>query len=253
MTTRWRCVCAYDGTDFSGWQKQPAGDAVQDKIEKGLEEIFRRPVRTIGAGRTDAGVHAKGQVFHFDADWNHDAKDMLNAMRVHFPAGISPRSLVAVRPTFHALISAKGKLYRYRSVLGWAMPQEDRFVLSLKNRKLDCEKMKSASKHLIGTHDFSSFAASRGNDKDENSVRTVWDIKVVSRARSVDISVWGGGFLYKMVRSIAGALLDVGGGKIEPFEIAAMLEAKKRTERVVSAPAKGLCLEKVFYRTPVSK
>ena len=86
MTKRWRCVCAYDGTDFSGWQKQPAGDAVQDKIEKGLEEIFRRPVRTIGAGRTDAGVHAKGQVFHFDADWNHDAKDMLNAMRVHFPS-----------------------------------------------------------------------------------------------------------------------------------------------------------------------
>ena len=219
----------------------------------GLEEIFKRPVRTVGAGRTDAGVHAKGQVFHFDAEWNHDAEDMLNAMRVHFPSGISPRSLVAVRPNFHSLITAKGKHYRYRSVLGWAMPQEDRFVLSLKNRTLDCEKMKSASRHLIGTHDFSSFAASRGNGKEENPVRTVWDIKVVSRAKSIDISVWGGGFLYKMVRSIAGALIDVGRGKIEPMEIKAMLRAKKRTERVVSAPAKGLCLEKVFYRNPVLK
>ncbi|MBT3637172.1 MAG: tRNA pseudouridine(38-40) synthase TruA [Opitutae bacterium] len=253
MTTRWRCVCAYDGTGFSGWQKQPSGDAVQDKIETGLKEIFQRPIRTIGAGRTDAGVHAKGQVFHFDAEWKHHADDMLNAMRAHLPVGISPRSLSSVRPNFHAQISAKGKLYRYRCVLGWAMPQEDRFVLSLKNRKLDFEKMKLASRYLIGTHDFSSFAASRGNDKYENPVRTVWEIKVVSRARSVDIAVLGGGFLYKMVRSIAGALLDVGAGKIEPLEIAAMLEAKKRIERVVSAPAKGLCLDKVFYRTPVSK
>ena len=113
--------------------------------------------------------------------------------------------------------------------------------------------MKAASVDLIGTHDFSSFAASRGNEKDESSVRTVWDIRILNRARSVDIVVWGGGFLYKMVRSIAGALLDVGAGKIEPFEIKEMLEAKKRIERVVSAPAKGLCLDKVFYRSPVSK
>lgn len=253
MTTRWRCICAYDGTDFSGWQKQPSGDSVQDKIEMGLEKIFQHSIRTIGAGRTDAGVHAKGQVFHFDADWKHGPEKMLQALRSHLPVGISPRALSVVRPNFHAQISAKGKIYRYRCVFGWAMPQEDRFVLSLKNRKLDFTKMKAASVDLIGTHDFSSFAASRGNEKEESSVRTVWDIRILNRARSVDIVVWGGGFLYKMVRSIAGALLDVGAGKIEPFEIKEMLEAKKRTERVVSAPAKGLCLEKVFYRSPVSK
>ena len=253
MTSRWRCVCAYDGTDFSGWQKQPSGDAVQDKIETVLKGVFQRPVRTVGAGRTDAGVHAKGQVFHFDAEWKHGPEKMLQAMRAHFPVGISPRSLSAIRPNFHAQISAKGKQYRYRAVLGWAMPQEDRFVLSLKNRNLDFEKMESASRHLIGTHDFSSFAASHRNDKDESPVRTVWEIKVLRRGQSVDVAVLGGGFLYKMVRSIAGALLDVGGGKIEPLEIAAMLEAKKRTEQIVSAPAKGLCLDKVFYRTPLSR
>jgi len=253
MIARWRCVCAYDGTDFSGWQKQPSGDAVQDKIESGLKEVFQRPIRTIGAGRTDAGVHAKGQVFHFDADWEHGPEKMLHALRAHFPVGISPRSLFMVRPNFHALISAKGKSYRYRTVLGWAMPQEDRFVLSLKNRKLDLKKMETASRDLIGTHDFSSFSVLRGNDKDECPVRTVWGIKILCRASSVDIVVTGGGFLYKMVRSIAGALLDVGAGKIEPLEIGEMLEAKKRTERVVSAPAKGLCLDKVFYRSPASK
>ena len=110
MTTRWRCVCAYDGTDFAGWQKQPSGDAVQDKIEAGLKEIFKRPIRTIGAGRTDAGVHAKGQVFHFDAEWKHHADDMLNAMRAHFPVGISPRSVLPVGSRFHALLGKRETL-----------------------------------------------------------------------------------------------------------------------------------------------
>jgi tRNA pseudouridine38-40 synthase len=253
MTTRWRCVCAYDGTDFAGWQKQPSGDAVQDKIEAGLKEIFKRPIRTIGAGRTDAGVHAKGQVFHFDADWKHDADDMLNAMRAHFPVGISPRSVLPVGSRFHALLWAKGKRYRYRAVAGWAMPEEDRFVLSLKNRTPDLERMREAAAHLVGTHDFSSFSASRGDDKEESPVKTVWEIKVHSRSRSIDIAVLGGGFLYKMVRSIAGSLLDVGCGKIEPAQLREILMRKKRIENIVSAPAKGLCLEKVYYRTPFVK
>lgn len=251
--TRWRCVCAYDGTDFAGWQKQPSGDAVQDHIEAGLEQVFKHPIRTIGAGRTDAGVHAKGQVFHFDADWKHEADDMLSAMRAHFPVGISPRSVLPAGPRFHALVSAKGKRYRYRAVAGWAMPEEDRFVLSLKNRTPDLERMKEAAAHLVGTHDFSSFAAFPGNDKIESTVKTVWEIKILSRARSFEITVLGGGFLYKMVRSIAGALIDVGCGKIESAELREILTLKKRTEKIVSASAKGLCLEKVYYRTPFLK
>jgi tRNA pseudouridine38-40 synthase len=138
-------------------------------------------------------------------------------------------------------------------VEGWAMPEEDSFVLSLKNRTPDLERMKEAASHLIGTHDFSSFSASRRDDKDESPVRTVWEVKVLSRSRSVDIAVLGGGFLYKMVRSIAGALLDVGCGKIEPAQLREILIGKKRIEKIVSAPAKGLCLEKVYYRTPFAK
>ena len=253
MTSRWRCVCAYDGTSFAGWQKQPSGGAVQDGIEDALGKIFQSPVRTIGAGRTDAGVHAKGQVFHFDADWSHGPEKMLQAMRVSFPEGISPRALKPVGPRFHALLSAKGKRYVYRAVEGWAMPEENRFVLSLKNRSPDLARMQEASRYLVGTHDFSSFCASRGNDAEESAVRSVWKIAITRRGRSLKIEVEGGGFLYKMVRSMAGALLDVGMGKIQPLELKRTLERRKRTEKVVSAPAKGLGLEKVFYRTPSRK
>lgn len=251
MTTKWRCVCAYDGTDFAGWQKQASGEAVQDKIEKALQEIFQSPIRTIGAGRTDAGVHAKGQVFHFEADWRHEAEDMLNAMRVHFPVGISPRSVLPASPRFHALLSAKGKLYRYRAVEGWAMPEEDRYVLSLKKRKPDLERMKEAAEHLIGTHDFTSFSASSGMENEESRVRTVSKIQIARKGTMIAFDVVGKGFLYKMVRSFAGALLDIGCGKINPVQLKEILVGQKRTEKIVSAPAKGLCLEKVYYRSPL--
>ena len=110
---RWRCSCAYDGTDYAGWQKQPSGNAVQDFINGGLEEIFHKPVKTVGAGRTDAGVHAKMQVFHFDHNWAHGEDSLLQAMRTKFPPGISPRSVEKVDSSFHAHLSAKGKRYIY--------------------------------------------------------------------------------------------------------------------------------------------
>ena len=133
------------------------------------------------------------------------------------------------------------------------MPEEDRFVLSLKKRKPDVERMQEAATHLVGTHDFSSFSASRGMEEDDSQVRTVWRIKVARKGALLEIEALGKGFLYKMVRSIAGALLDVGCGKIEPVQLKEILMRKKRTEEIVSAPAKGLCLEKVYYRRPSTK
>jgi tRNA pseudouridine38-40 synthase len=245
---RWKCVCAYDGTDFAGWQKQPNGKAVQDSINQGLAEIFQHPVRTVGAGRTDAGVHAKGQVFHFEKNWVHGKDSLLKAMRAHFPKGISPRIVKEVSTRFHAHLSAQGKCYRYRTVRGWAMPQDERFVLSLKKLNLNIDQIKLAAKFLTGEHDFSAFAASRGKGEDENPVKNVWKIDVLSRGNSIDFVVEGGGFLYKMVRSMVGALLDVGVGKLSPDDLRVILQCGKRTEVVVSAPAHGLCLDKVFYR-----
>ena len=141
---RWRCVCAYDGTEYAGWQKQPTRDSVQDAIEEALAKIFHTSVRTIGAGRTDGGVHANGQVFHFDQEWKHGAGKMIQAFRSFFPSDISPRTLEPVSHDFHALSSSKGKCYVYRAVKGWAMPQDERFCLSLKNQNLDLEAMKKA-------------------------------------------------------------------------------------------------------------
>lgn len=245
---RWRCDCAYDGTDYSGWQKQPNGKAVQDFINFGLREIFQHEVRTVGAGRTDAGVHAKGQVFHFEKNWSHGENSMLQAMRAHFPIGISPRKVSKVGPRFHAHLSARGKRYRYRANLGWAMPQDERFVLSMKNTILDGEKMQLAANILTGKHDYSAFSASHGKEDTESPVKHIWRFDLVSKGKSIDFVIEGGGFLYKMVRSMVGALLDVGTGKLSSSDIKCILESRKRTEVVVSAPAHGLCLDKVFYK-----
>lgn len=244
---RWKCVCAYDGTEFAGWQKQPSGMAVQDKIEYALNEIFGQAICTIGAGRTDAGVHAHGQVFHFDAPWPHAVDLLLEAMRCKFPVGISPRELMQAEPHFHALLSANGKRYRYRVCRGWAMPEDDRFVYSLRGRVVDAGLMSSGAEAFVGLHDFAAFSAKRGTDKYENTVREVTKVEVLESKENLDFVIEGGGFLYKMVRSMVGALLDLGGGRMEPKEIEQILASRKRTERVVSAPAKGLCLEAVFY------
>ena len=244
---RWRCNCAYDGTDYAGWQKQPSGNAVQDFINGGLEEIFHKPVKTVGAGRTDAGVHAKMQVFHFDHNWAHGEDSLLQAMRTKFPPGISPRSVEKVDSSFHAHLSAKGKRYIYRMVRGWALPQDERFLLSLKNLDPDISLMSSSAECFLGEHDFSAFAATTGGSTNENPLKKVWRVEIMESSKCIEIVVEGGGFLYKMVRSIVGALLDVGIQKLNREDIQKILESGKRTEKVVSAPAHGLTLEKVFY------
>ena len=143
--------------NLQGWQKQPDGKAVQDHINAALEEVFHHPVKTVGAGRTDAGVHAKGQVFHFDKNWEHGEESMVKAFRSHLPRGISPRKIRKVGPRFHAHLSARGKQYRYRAVKGWAMPQDERFVLSLKKQIISTSVMEQAAQFFLGEHDFSAF------------------------------------------------------------------------------------------------
>ncbi len=248
--SRWRCLCSYDGTNYRGWQKQPKGQSVQGCIEQALQKTFTKKIKTIGAGRTDAGVHALGQVFHFDAAWRHGADNLLKALRVRLPEDILPLELVEVPSSFHALCSAKGKYYVYRAVEGHALPLEMRYVHSLKNRTLDVASMRKGADHLVGRHDFSSFAASRGSGEEESPIKELWRLEVVRSGRRIKIKALGGGFLYKMVRSIAGALFDVGIGKLEPDDIRDLLESRKRTRIVKTAPARGLCLGKVYYRRP---
>ena len=242
---RWVCVCAYDGRAFSGWQSQPKGDSLQDAIETRLAEVFKTPVRIHGSGRTDAGVHALGQVFHFDADWTHGKERLLAALSSNLPPSIQVRSLKRGRADFHARFSAVGKLYTYHLALGGADPFTRPFAWEL-HRPLDLAAMRQAAAILQGTHDFKAFSAFNGTER-ETTVRDLRRLDIVVRGKAIRITAEANGFLYKMVRSLVGTLVAVGEGRLTPETVAKLLASKVRTPQVQTAPAHGLFLVKVLY------
>ena len=243
--TRWKGVCAYDGGPFSGWQSQAAGDAVQDRIEGRLAEIFKRPVRVHGSGRTDAGVHALGQVFHFEAAWNHGRERLLAAIRTGLPAQIQLRSLQGAKPAFHARFKATGKRYEYRIHLGDADPFLRPYCWPV-FRPLDLAAMQQAAAALQGRHDFRAFTVLNGPAR-EDTVRDLRRLDVRARGRLIRVTAEADGFLYKMVRSLVGVLVSVGEGQMTVERVQALLRGKTRTADVETAPPQGLFLTKVFY------
>ncbi|HEY3758088.1 MAG TPA: tRNA pseudouridine(38-40) synthase TruA [Opitutaceae bacterium] len=243
--TRWRCRCAYDGGSFSGWQSQPDRNAVQDVIEARLAAIFRRDVRIHGSGRTDAGVHARAQVFHFDAEWRHGTPKLLSALRDRLPAGLQIIAVARAGAEFHARFDATGKIYRYHLHLGDADPFMRPYCWTL-FRPLDFAAMESAARHLRGRHDFRSFSAENGPRR-EDTVRTLRRLDLRRRGKRVEIVAEADGFLYKMVRSLVGALVAAGEGKLTLGEIDALLRGAPRTAAVQTAPPQGLFLERVIY------
>lgn len=242
---RWKCVCAYDGTAFAGWQSQAGGTAIQDIIEARLQEILKRPVRIHGSGRTDAGVHARGQVFHFDAVWPHGETKLLAAFRIGLPAGIQVKSIKRAPAGFHARFDAKGKRYVYHVHLGDADPFTRPYCWTI-FRPLDLEAMKAAAGLLCGRHDFRAFTALNGKER-EDTVRTLRRLSLTRRGRHIRIVAEAEGFLYKMVRSLAGVLVAVGEGKLTAEQVSRILASRRRTALVQTAPPQGLFLEKVFY------
>ena len=245
-TQRYKCVCAYDGTMFSGWQSQPNGLGVQDFIERRLAEILGQKTRIHGSGRTDAGVHANNQVFHFDAECKHGSRTLFAALRCGYPDDILIKSVLKVPQNFHARFSASGKRYVYKLMLGYAPPELTRYRWSLGNRVPDVGKMLEAAKLLLGRHDFTALSANRGKP-DEDTFKTLTRLDVKKRGRNISITVEGDGFLYKMVRLIVGALVSVGLGKLSTCDLLEALESRKRGTLFQAAPAKGLFLDKVFY------
>ena len=245
---RWKCICAYDGTDFEGWQRQPHGNTIQDHLESALSKIFSTKILTQGSGRTDAGVHAKGQCFHFDADWPHEPEKLIRALHADLPGSIQIRVIRSVDQGFHARFSVKRKRYRYRVCLGRASPEADRYVWARPDIPLDFKAMAKAAEYLIGTHDFTAYSASHGKDEDPNPVKTLYHLKIIQNGRQIAFEIEGSGFLYRMVRSIAGALYAVGRGRLMPVDIREILVTRQRTHRITTAPSKGLCLDRVFYR-----
>lgn len=245
---RFRCECAYDGTDFCGWQSQKGGGSVQDFIEDRLLKILKTPVRIHGSGRTDAGVHASGQVFHFDAVWNHSDAAMLAALRSTNRTDIMIKSLRRVGTDFHARYGAKGKRYVYYICTTTAVPNLARYRWSLGGRRIDAEKMRAAAAVLLGTHDFTAFSATRNVGAKENPVKTLRRLDVVKRGTEIRIVAEGSGFMYKMVRMLTGALVAVGMGRLTSGDIKRILDGKTRGNFFQTAPAQGLFLKRVFYK-----
>lgn len=242
---RWKCVCSYDGTEFAGWQSQAGGAAIQDTIEARLAQIFKKPVRIHGSGRTDAGVHALGQVFHFDAEWRHETEKLLAAFRIGLPRTIQIASVRAVAPDFHARFDATGKRYFYNLHLGDADPFTRPYCWPI-FRPLDVAAMRGAADMLTGKHDFRAFTALNGPEK-EDTERDLRRLEVTTRGKKIRIVAEADGFLYKMVRSLAGVLVAAGEGKLTPAAVRQILHSRVRTAAVQTAPPQGLFLEKVFY------
>ncbi len=238
---------AYDGTGFHGWQSQPSGNTIQDILEKRLKTLFSQPIRIHGSGRTDSGVHAKGQVYHFDGQWENPYTDLLNALRSGLPESIQVTAVRPVSDDFHARFSARGKRYVYRLYEGYAPPMETRYYWSLGRRKLDINLMNETATRFLGKHDFSAFGAEGGDSSPQSPIKDLRRLQLTRKGRHIRITTEASGYLYKMVRSLVGALVDVGVGRLPPGELHRILISRQRTALVVTAPARGLCLEKVFY------
>jgi len=239
-------IGVHDGGAFAGWQSQAGGKAIQDVIEKRLAEIFKKPIRIHGSGRTDSGVHARAQVFHFDAEWRHGMEKLLAAFRTGLPATIQIKSVRPAAADFHARFDAAGKQYRYFVWNHPAMNPLLRHQAWQVPRKLDLQAMRAAARLFVGKHDFKSLAATRNYETD-STVRTLRRCELKSNGSLLTFIIEGDGFLYKMCRGIVGTLVQVGQGKIAGDEIHHILASKDRRAAGMTAPACGLVLWKVFY------
>lgn len=243
---RIKCELMYDGSRFSGYQSQPKDRTVQQEVERALWKIHKKtPVKTHASGRTDAGVHAMGQIIHFDTPIEMPAERWARALNGVLPDDISVKRTEEVPETFHARYSVTGKEYRYR-IYRTAYRDPFRTVHAYHYPyPLDVERMKRAAAHLLGEHDFTSFCSTK-TDK-ENKVRTVTDISFLEQGDDLEIRFAGTGFLYNMVRIMTGTLIKVGNGRLEPDEVAHILAARDRNRAAQTAPAEGLYLWSVHY------
>ena len=249
-----RLTLAYDGTDFHGWQRQPNAATLQEALETRIAKITGTPVTLHGSGRTDAGVHAAGQVANFKTECPIPCASLVKALNDILPAAIRVRTADDVPATFHARYSAKAKTYRYRILQSAiCLPFLARYVYH-HPYGLDCRRMARAARLLEGEHDFTSFAGSdpalkARKRRQESNVRRIFKSRITVREELslVVYEIRGSGFLHYMVRNIAGTLLEFGSGKLEPEDIRAILEARDRSKAGTTAPARGLCLVKVEY------
>ncbi|MBF0594525.1 MAG: tRNA pseudouridine(38-40) synthase TruA [Candidatus Omnitrophica bacterium] len=247
MVKTFKLTLEYDGTDFNGWQLQTnAKRTVQGELEAVLFKIFKKRVPVIGSGRTDSGVHARGQVAHFRVVSDMPCDEFQRAFNYNLPPDISVLRVEPADEKFHAQLSAKKKTYSY-SVLNrpYASALLRRYCCFYP-RKLNIRLMREEAAAFIGHHDFSSFANVDPSRKGD-AQRTISRLDIVRRADVIVFYIESDGFLYKMVRNIVGTLLEVASGRFPPGSVNKMLRARDRRAAGVAAVAQGLCLEEVKY------
>lgn len=235
----------YDGTNYHGWQIQPNLPTIQGTIEAAIRKVAQHDVDVIGAGRTDTGVHALGQVAHFSTTARLTAEEWHRALNGLLPVDIAVLAVEQVPETFHARFSAKSKLYRYQILTRVHRSALSRAKILHYPYPLDLESMQEASHTLVGTHDFSSFQGSPTDT--DNPVCTVTRLTIEQFGDEIRFEVEANRFLKQMVRAIVGTLLEVGRGKLKAGEVTEILAAKDRTKAGPTAPAHGLYLVRVDY------
>ncbi len=238
-------VIAYDGTNYSGWQIQPNAVTVEQKVNEAVSDLFGCEIAVIGASRTDAGVHAMGQVAVFDVETMMDDWKIAYALNQRLPEDIIVQESLEVDPEFHPRYAECEKTYEYK-----IYHRNHRNPLKMRDtyfyyKPLDVDKMRRAAGDLVGQHDFKSFCAVKAQVK--STVRTIYSCSVLEDGDVITIRICGNGFLYNMVRIIAGTLIQIGSGKIPEDAIPAMLAARDREVSGPTAPPEGLTLMEIEY------
>jgi tRNA pseudouridine38-40 synthase len=242
---RIKLVIQYDGTAYHGWQAQVDVDTIQEQLERALEKLCGCEVKLIGSSRTDAGVHALGQVAHVDVDTPVPTKNIIRSLNRYLPDDIAVTKAKDVDESFDAIRNTTSKLYRYTIYTGKIRPVREIRYCWHRPGKLNIPKMQQAAAKILGKKDFKSFASAA--DQRESSVRTILKCEVVENKPFITIDVEADGFLYNMVRNIVGTLVDIGRGRWGAEYIDKILAAKDRAAAGKIAPASGLCLMEIYY------
>lgn len=245
---RYKAIIAYDGTNFNGFQKQPNGRTVQEEVEKTLQKMANgKEITVFGSGRTDAGVHAIGQVIHFDYPEERPLERMRFALDTQSPEDIAVRQVEIVSEEFHARYLVKEKTYQFRVDIGKPRSPFRRHYASYYPYPLDLGKIQRALPDLLGTHDFTSFCASGSSIEDK--VRTIYEAKMEVKETKDELlfTFRGNGFLYKMIRILVGTLLKIGNGRLPEDSIPAIIAKKDRNAAGPTAHPEGLYLYEVKY------
>lgn len=245
MKRRVKLTVAYDGTNYHGWQVQPEGDTIEAELNRHLSDLLREEIHVLGASRTDAGVHALGNVAVFDTTARMPIEKIALAVNTRLPSDIRVQESEHVRDDFHPRFCDTTKTYRYQI---WNRPIPNPLVSRYSTYyyyALDAEKMHLAAQCLVGEHDFGSFCTSRPDRP--NHVRTIYRCDVTRDGDMITVMISGNGFLYNMVRIMVGTAAEVCVNGFGPERIEEIIASLDRSEAGITAPAKGLCLNRVFY------